>query len=165
LDEIKRILAKVSANYINQFNESATRIPLEMDPLEAALKGVVKAIADLKGAQLGHEPESIIMELADQIPEFVKVAIAELQKMNATDEEKRQFIDAVKRARDGDAADFFQAQEDINNLLDRIRNKPPPPKLTLGMQEPDSASKSRDLLAAAKDMCSALSKLNLAIDE
>jgi len=164
LDEIKRILAKLTANYINQFDESASRIPLNLDPLEAALKGVVKAIADLKGAQLGHEPEAILIELADQIPEFVRVAIAELQKMGATDEEKREFVEAVKKARDGDAADFFQAQEDINNLLDRIRNKPPPPKLTLAAFD-EGPSKSKDLLAAAKEMCSALSKLNFAIDE
>jgi len=107
----------------------------------------------------------IQMELADQIPEFVKVAIAEMQKLNATDDEKREFIAAVKRARDGDAEDFFQAQDDINKLLDRIKNKPAAPKIQIGMVEADNASKSKDLLAAAKDMCNALSKLNLAMED
>jgi len=163
LDEIKRILDQVNANYINQFDESATRVPLDLDPMEAALKGVMKAIGDLKGAQMAREPEMIQLELADQIPEFVKVAIAELQKLGATDDEKREFIAAVKKARDGDTEDFFRAQDDIHKLLDKIRNKP---KIQIGMPEDQgSGSRAKDLLAAAKDVCSAMAKLNIAMDE
>jgi len=166
LDEVKRILDKVNANYVNQFDESATRVPLELDAMDAALKGVMKAIADLKGAQMAREPEMIILELSEQIPEFVKVAIAELQKLNATDEDKREFVGYVKKARDGDAEDFFQAQEDINKLLDKIRNKPKTPQIQIGMPEDlGGGSRAKDLLAAAKDVCSAMAKLNLVMDE
>jgi len=163
LDELARILALVSANYVNQFDESATRVPLEYDPLESALKGVVKALADLKGAQMAHEPEMIEMQLADLIPEFVKVAIAELAKMGASEQDKREFIAAVKKARDGDMNDFFAAQEKFNEIADRLRNKPPP--IQIGLIEDNSVSKSKDLIAAAKNMCSALSKLNIAMDD
>jgi hypothetical protein len=163
LDELARILALVSANYINQFDESATRVPLEYDPLESALKGVVKALADLKGAQMAHEPEMIEMQLADLIPEFVKVAVAELAKMGASEQDKRDFIAAVKKARDGDMNDFFAAQDKFNEIADRLKNKPPP--IQIGLVEDNSVSKSKDLIAAAKDMCSALSKLNFSMDE
>jgi len=162
LDELTRIHGQVSANYVNQFDESATRVPLEYDPLESALKGVVKALADLKGAQMTHEPEMIEMQLADLIPEFVKVAIAELAKLGATDADKREFIDAVKKARDGDIKDFFAAQDKFNEIKDRVKNKP---QIQIGLVEDNTVSRSKDLLAAAKDMCSALSKLNIVMDE
>jgi len=162
LDELKRILSQVSANYVNQFDESATRVPLEYDPLESALKGVVKALADLKGAQMTHEPEMIQMQLADLIPEFVKVAVAELARLKANDNDKREFIDAVKRARDGDMNDFFAAQDKFNEIKDRIKNRP---QIQIGLVEDNTVSKSKDLLKAAKDMCHAMSKLNIAMDE
>jgi len=162
LDELTRILAMVSANYVNQFDESAIRVPLEYDPLESALKGVVKALADLKGAQMAHEPEMIEMQLADLIPEFVKIAVAELTKLHATDADKREFIDAVKKARDGDMNDFFAAQDKFNEIKDRVKNRP---QIQIGLVEDNSVSKSKDLIKAAKDMCSALSKLNIVMDD
>jgi len=164
LEELRRILALVTANYVNQFEESATRIPLDRDPLEQALRGVSKCLADIKGAQLAHEPEMLQLELANLLPEFVKVAIAELTKMGASEADKREFIDAVKKARDGNADDFFKAQETFDRIKDRIKNKPPPLQIGLVEAAPQE-SRAKDLLEAAKRMAAAMGKVNVTLNK
>lgn len=68
-----------------------------MPDLEAAVQGVGKAIAELKGAQLMQQPEMILLEKAEAIPDWTKLAIEEMAKLNATPEQKKEFVDAVKR--------------------------------------------------------------------
>jgi len=93
------------------------------------------------------------------------LALVEFDNYSATPEDKQELVRCVKQARDGTVADFFQAQDDLDILVDRVQaNNQVVPSISVHMTaEYDDGPK--DLLEAAKALCSSIKSLFITLDE
>jgi len=75
-------------------------------------------------------------------------------------------VRCVKQARDGPVSDFFQAQEAIGNLVDRVQaNQQYVPSISLEIPVETIDEGPKDLLEAAKALCASMKTLNITLDE
>lgn len=95
----------------------------------------------------------------------------------ATPEQKKEMIEAVKKARDGNLPEYFEAayvkqtliyllrSDAITDLVDKVKISAPPSISIAPLQEATMIDNGpKDLLEAAKAMCNALKNLNLKLD-
>jgi len=165
LDELTKILERVKVRYTSEFDEDAVKVNTELDALDNAANDVLSAVAKHRGLpdDVGDDVKNVS---AEAIPEATKTALSEMTNKKATPEAKKELVEAVKKARDGTLPEYFEAADAITDLVDKVKISAPP-SISIGpLQEATMIADSgpRDLLEAAKAMCSALKNLNLKLD-
>jgi len=165
LDELTKILERVKVRYTSDFDEDAVKVNTELDALDNAANDVLSAVAKHRGLP-DDVDDDVKTVSAEGIPEATKTAISEMTNKKATPEQKREMVEAVKKARDGNLPAYFEAADAITDLVDKVKISAPPAISIAPLQEATMISDSgpRDLLEAAKAMCSALKNLNLKLD-
>jgi len=165
LDELTKILERVKVKYTSEFDEDAVKVNTQLDALDNAANEVLANIAKYRGMPLDADEDARTV-VAEAIPEATKVTLSEMAKLRATPDDKKELIEQVKKARDGTVPEYFQAQEAVHDLVDKVKLSAPPvisikPIMAEAISDTDGP---RDLLEAAKAMCSALKNLNLKLD-
>jgi len=165
LDEITKILERVKVKYSSEFDEDAVKVNTEIDALDNAANEVLASVAKLRGMPLDADDE-IRRVAAEGIPEKTKVTLSEMAKLSATPEHKKELVEQVKKARDGTVPEYFAAADAVTDLVDKVKLSAPVQISIQPIAEAATieASGPRDLLEAAKAMCSALKNLNLKLD-
>jgi len=164
LDELTKILERVKVKYTSDFDEDAVKVNTELDALDNAANDTLASVAKLRGMPLDADDEARRVA-AEAVPDNTKTTISEMANKRATPEQKKELIAQVKKARDGPADNYFQAAEAIADLVDIVKLSAPVPVSIAPIQEATMIdSGPRDLLEAAKAMCSALKNLNLKLD-
>jgi len=166
LDELNKILERIRVKYTNAFDEDATRITPNITPLAKSVQEVVQAVSKLRTMppDLGPPEKKIIQEA---VPTTTKAALSEFDNYNATPEDKQELVRCVKQARDGPTAEFFQAQEALGALVDRVQANHQAfiPSISLDMPLETIDDSPKDLLEAAKALCASMKTLNITLDE
>jgi len=164
-DELNKILERIKVKYTNAFDEDAVRVNPNLSPLEKSVNEVMQAVAKLRSLPPEFpEPEKKIIQ--EGVPKATKAALVEFDNSHATPDDKQELVRCVKQARDGPVSDFFQAQEAIGNLADRVHaNQQYVPSITLEIPVETFDEGPKDLLEAAKALCASMKTLNITLDE
>jgi len=165
LDELTKILERVKVKYTSEFDEDAVKVNTELDALENAAAEVLAAVAKHRGTPLDADDDTKRI-IAEAIPDATKTTLSEMANKRATPEQKKELVEQVKKARDGNLPDYFEAADAITDLVDKVKMSAPAPVSIAPIQDATMIADSgpRDLLEAAKAMCSALKNLNLKLD-
>jgi len=164
-DEFNKILERIKVKYTNSFDEDATRANANMTPLEKSVNEVMKAVSSLRTLP-PDAPEENRRVVQEGVPKATKVALAEFDNYSAAPEDKQELVRCVKQARDGPVADFFQAQDDLDKLVDRVQaNQQFVPSISIQMAAEPINDSPKDLLEAAKALCASMKTLNFTLDE
>jgi len=165
LDELNKILERIKVKYTNSFDEDAQRVTPNMTPLEKSVNQVMQAVSHLRSLPPDAlEDDKRVVQQG--VPKATKVALNEFNNMCATPQDKEELVRCVKQARDGPVSDFFQAQDALDNLVDRVQsNQQFVPSISLLMDAETLDDSPKDLLEAAKALCASMKTLNITLDE
>eukprot|EP01127_Copromyxa_protea_P013297 TRINITY_DN3567_c0_g1_i1.p1 TRINITY_DN3567_c0_g1~~TRINITY_DN3567_c0_g1_i1.p1 ORF type:complete len:426 (-),score=111.69 TRINITY_DN3567_c0_g1_i1:57-1334(-) len=161
LDEIGRILERVKAKYANAFDEDGLKANRDLDDLDKAANNLFKNLAKLK---VPSKSEEETQAATQAVPALTKEVLTAMANHGAQPEHQRELIGVVKGARDGTIPEFFEAAENMENLLTKVREEPAF-QIAVSSQATVPDEGPRDLLEAAKAMCAALKGLNIAVDQ
>jgi len=165
LDELTKILERVKVKYTSDFDEDAVKVNTQLDALDVAANEVLGQVAKLRGMPLDADEDSRRV-VAEGIPEATKVTLSEMAKLRATPEMKKEMVEQVKKARDGNLPEYFAAADAVTELVDKVKMSAPPLVSIQPIQEAATTVNDgpKDLLEAAKAMCAALKNLNVKLD-
>jgi len=163
-DEFSKIVERIKVKYTNTFDEDSLRIN-PPTPLEKAVNDVMQSVSKLRTLPSDMLPEQR-QTYHDAIPKTTKTAIHELDRAGGDKNDKEELVRCVKSARDGPLQDFFNAQDDLGKLVERVQaNAAVIPTIPL-IAEPELIDDTAgDLLAAAKRLCASMKTLNIALDD
>lgn len=166
LDELGKILERIRVKYITEFDEDAVKVNTELDALDNAANDVLASVAKYRGLPTDADEEARRVA-AEGIPEVTKVAVSQMSNLSATPGQKKEFIDQVKKARDGTLPDYFEAADAVAELVDKVKLSAPVKVSIPTIAEPVTIDQNGagDLLEAAKAMCAALKNLNIKLDQ
>jgi len=164
LDEFTKIVDRIKVKYTNTFDEDSLRIN-PPTPLEKAVSDVLQAVSKLRTLPPDTLPEQR-QTYHEAVPKTTKAALSEFDRAGAEPEDKQDLIRCVKQARDGPISDFFNAQDEMGRIVERVQAKaadiPTIPLIAFPETLDDTPG---DLLAAAKALCASMKTLNIALDD
>jgi len=164
-DEINKILERIKVKYTNAFDEDAVRVNPNLTPLEKSVNEVMQAVAKLRSIP-PDIPDTDKRIIQEGVPKATKSALVEFDNSHATPDDRHVLVRCVKQARDGTVSDFFQAQEAVGNLVDRVQaNQQFVPSISLEIPVETIDEGPKDLLEAAKALCASMKTLNITLDE
>jgi hypothetical protein len=163
-DEFSKIVERIKVKYINNFDEDSLRVN-PPTPLEKAVNDVLQSVSKLRTLPSDMLPEHRQI-YHEAVPKTTKAALSEFDNAGATPEDKQDLIKCVKQARDGPISDFFNAQDEMGRLVERVQaNAAVIPTIPLIADAESYDDIPGDLLAAAKALCASMKTLNIALDD
>jgi len=165
LDELNKILERVKVKYTNTFDEDMVRANVNLTPLEKHVREAMQAVAKLRTIPPDY-PEAEKHILQEAVPKTTKSALAEFDNYHATPEEKQEFVRCIKQARDGPVGDFFQAQDALGKLVEKMGTSSfNPPTIHIEVPAQTIDEDHGDLLEAAKALCASMKNLSITLDD
>jgi len=132
--------------------------------LKKAVSEVMQSVSKLRNLPPDMLPEQR-QTYQEAVPKTTKAAIVEFDNAGATPVDKQDLVKCVKQARDGAVSDFFDAQDELAKLVERVQaNAAFIPTIPL-IAEPETDDTPGDLLKAAKALCASMKTLNIALDD
>jgi len=165
-DEIDKILERIRVKYTNSFDEDATRATANVTPLAKSVQQVIEAVTNFRtmAPDISEPARKVVHEA---VPRTTKAALAELENYDPQPEDRQELVRCVKQGRDGPMSDFFQAQESLGALVERVlaNHQAFIPSISLDMNLETIDDGPKDLLEAAKALCASMKTLNITLDE
>jgi len=159
-EEIKRILEAIRVRYTNAFDESKQDDPEDDildDPSTDLFNSLVKARSPI--------PEEKKLQAVESIKPHTQEVLRVMDTKNCPLEMKQELLGAVKMARDGSVPQYFDAIRCMEETLNKAKAMQPQPlQISFGASGIKDKGGPKDLLEAAKQMCAALSSLNISLD-
>jgi len=162
-DEFSKIVERIKVKYINNFDEDSLRVN-PPTPLEKAVNDVLQSVSKLRTLPSDMLPEHRQI-YHEAVPKTTKAALSEFDNAGATPEDKHDLIKCVKQARDGPVSDFFNAQDELGKLVERVQANAAVITIPLIAEAETYDDIPGDLLAAAKALCASMKTLNIALDD
>jgi len=159
-EELKRILEAIKVRYTNMFTEG--KLPPEDDIIDDPASDLFDTLAKIRAPIPEEEKLQAIQNLKPQTQELLRV----LEEKGCPIEMKQELLAAIKKARDGGLPEYFEAVRCLEETLAKAKAmKPQPLQITVGSFGLKDKGGPKDLLEAAKQMCAALSSLNISLDK
>jgi len=158
-EEVKRILEAIRVRYTNAFDESKNDD--DDDILDDPASDLFDSLQTLRTPQPEEKKLQATQAIKPQTQEVLRV----MDTKDCPLEMKQELLGAIKMARDGSVPEYFDAIRCMEETLNKAKAMQPQPlQISFGSSGIKDKGGPKDLLEAAKQMCAALSSLNISLD-